>query len=485
MPSDASCDGMESYNYWIGVLLSIALSLKYVPTSLAAVPTQNGQKDEITPLVDDANAPDDDSVLQRQKEQAAKMKEFASFQKWYIVIFLLAMLADWMQGPYVYKLYSAYNLPTQSIAILFIIGFGASGITGAFVGGLADKFGRRNMCILFCVLYSASCATKHFHEYNILVIGRFLGGVSTSILFSCFESWMVTHHKSKGYPDRKLGDTFEKAWSLNSFIAILAGIITSFAVGYYQKHNLVDGPNEIAAFDCSAITLIIACVAIHLRWKQENYGDSQINMKQSLSNALELFQSDRRIILVGVIQSGFESAMYLFVFMWTMALESARGEEHGAIDHGMVFAVFMESCLVGTTLSGTLSDHFAWKTEKIATVCCAIGGVALLCIPYTEEYELRLSLFVVFECCVGVYFPIIGSIRGRYVPDNVRATIMNIFRIPLNVIVVIVLCYIDALGLERVFQLAFMLLMIAAAASYSLNTHKAVAKEIAPTENGH
>lgn len=297
---------------------------------------------------------------------------------------------------------------------------------------------------------------------------------------------MVTHHKNKGYPDRKLGDTFGKAWSLNSFIAILAGLITSFAVNYYHEHDVIaGGPYEIAAFDCSAVTLVIACIAIHYRWKQENYGDSQINLRQSLSNALERFQSDRRILLVGVIQSGFESAMYLFVFMWTMALESTRNMNNGGIDHGMVFAVFMESCLVGTTLSGILSERFAWKTEKIAAVCCAVGGVSLLCIPFIEDYEWRLLLFVVFECCVGVYFPTIGSIRGRYVPDNVRATVMNLFRIPLNIIVVIVLCYIDALGLKRVFQLAFTLLMIAAMASYALNSHKAESEKNAPTANGH
>ena len=169
--------------------------------------------------------------------------------------------------------------------------------------------------------------------------------VSTSILFSCFESWMVTHHKANGYPDRKLGDTFEKAWSLNSVIAILAGVITSFAVGYYEKHNVIaGGPYEIAAFDCSAITLMITCMVIHFRWKSENYGDSRIDLRQSLSNALELFQSDRRILLVGVIQSGFESAMYLFVFMWTMALESTRNLKQGGIDHGMVFAGMLCLC---------------------------------------------------------------------------------------------------------------------------------------------
>ena len=114
---------------------------------------------------------------------------------------------------------------------------------------------------------------------------------------------MVTHHKNRGYPDRKLGDTFEKAWSLNSFIAILAGLITSVAVQYYKEHDIIPGgPYEIAAFDCSAITLMIACIAIHYRWRQENYGDSHIDLQQSMSNALEQFQSDRRIILVGVLQ---------------------------------------------------------------------------------------------------------------------------------------------------------------------------------------
>ena len=148
--------------------------------------------------------------------------------------FLLVMLADWMQGPYVYKLYSAYSIPTPSIAVLFIIGFGASGISGAFIGALADKLGRKRLCMAFCVLYALCCATKHYHGFSTLLVGRVLGGISTSILFSCFESWMVTHHKAKGYPLSKLGDTFGKAWSLNSFVAILAGKSLFFVLNVFE-----------------------------------------------------------------------------------------------------------------------------------------------------------------------------------------------------------------------------------------------------------
>ena len=265
---------VASYYLWIVALLVITFSVKYSPSSNNSNTSDNIKSDEKESLVPSS------SSSSSKEEDETLLKEFNTFQKWYVVIFLVVMLADWMQGPYVYKLYSSYGIPTQEIAILFVIGFGTSGIMGAIIGSAADIFGRKKMCILFCIFYSISCATKHFDNYNILIIGRFLGGVSTSILFSCFESWMITHHHAKKYPASKLGNTFEKAWSLNSFIAILAGIITSYAVNYYEKYNIMKNkPAEIAAFDCSALTLIIALFLINFKWKVENYGDSKVDLK--------------------------------------------------------------------------------------------------------------------------------------------------------------------------------------------------------------
>lgn len=467
---------VASYYLWVVALLVITLTFKYFPSTSSDSPSSPSSEDES--LI----SKDDNANKDNKEEDEILMREFKIFQKWYIIIFLVVMLADWMQGPYVYKLYASYGISTKDIAVLFVIGFGTSGITGAIIGSLADRFGRKNMCILFCIFYAVSCGTKHSQNYNILIIGRFLGGISTSILFSCFESWMVTHHHFKGYPSSKLGDTFEKAWSLNSFIAILAGIITSYAVSYYEKYDLFkDKPHEIAAFDCSAVTLIIALFLINYKWKIENYGDTTVDLKNSLINAANLFKNDKSILLVGIIQSGFESAMYLFVFMWTMALEQTSSDDE-TIDHGMIFAVFMEACLVGTTISSKLTSI---TTEKIAFILCLIAGIALIYIPHTNNYEFRLFTFIIFECCVGVYFPTIGGLRGKYVPDNVRATIMNIFRIPLNIIVVIVLWYIDSLGLEKVFHLASILLFIASAASYALNLINISSSSNKQKTNGH
>ena len=51
---------------------------------------------------------------------------------------------DWMQGPYVYALYTQYGFEEGAIGKLFVAGFGSSMIFGTFVGGLADRFGRPN-----------------------------------------------------------------------------------------------------------------------------------------------------------------------------------------------------------------------------------------------------------------------------------------------------------------------------------------------------
>lgn len=108
-----------------------------------------------------------------------------------MIVYLIMMSADWLQGPYVYALYKFYNYGIADIGMLFIVGFGSSMVFGTVVGSAADKYGRKKLCLVFGLLYSLSCLTKHIKHFQVLMIGRLLGGISTSILFSSFESWMV------------------------------------------------------------------------------------------------------------------------------------------------------------------------------------------------------------------------------------------------------------------------------------------------------
>lgn len=42
---------------------------------------------------------------------------------------------------------------------------------------------------------------------------------------------------------------------------------------------------------------------------------------------------------------------------------------------------------------------------------------------------------LVFELCVGIYFPAFGTLKSMLVPENVRSSVYNWFRVPLNAIV--------------------------------------------------
>jgi hypothetical protein len=56
------------------------------------------------------------------------------------------------------------------------------------------------------------------------------------------------------------------------------------------------------------------------------------------------------------------------------------------------------------------------------------------------------AAFFAFEACVGFYFPSIGTLRSKYLPDEHRSITMNLFAVPLNLIVVAVYLQIARLG---------------------------------------
>ncbi len=84
-------------------------------------------------------------------------------------------------------------------------------VFGSFIGAITDLIGRRNGCLVYCITYSLSCCTKHFNDFRILAVGRILGGLSTSLLFSVFDSWMISEHFSRGFDDKNLRNTFSLA----------------------------------------------------------------------------------------------------------------------------------------------------------------------------------------------------------------------------------------------------------------------------------
>ena len=385
------------------------------------------------------------------------------FQKIYLVVYVCAFFADWLKGPYVYALYESYGYSESQIAYLFLAGFGASGLSGPFVGAAADVFGRRRLCVAYFVIYICSALTKPINNYMMLLIGRLLGGLGTSLLYTVFESWMVAEHNRRGYPQSLLDDTFAKSTLFNGLSAVCAGLIAQLgasAMGF------------VGPFMVALIPLASGLALALTYWRDDsddrankNTNDAsstketdtesgnpgiagaepitstteESGIVSTIQDALKAMNSDARIWFLGMAQALFEGAMYTFVFLWTPALcEGLTKDEISKVPYGLIFSTFMVMIMVGSSIFS-----MAMKEYELDMLPYAIHAVSAACCLFTVvvlgfSYGVFVS-FVLFELMCGVFFPTYGSLRAVYIPEEQRSTIMNFFRVPLNLFVVVVL----------------------------------------------
>mmetsp|Transcript_21004 Transcript_21004/g.59417 ORF Transcript_21004/g.59417 Transcript_21004/m.59417 type:complete len:480 (+) Transcript_21004:79-1518(+) len=374
---------------------------------------------------------------------------FRKFQACYLSVWAFCAAADWLQGPYVYALYLHYDYTRHEIAVLFVAGFASSLVFSCAVGAVCDRFGRKKCALAYCVLYIASCLAKHVKSFGVLMLGRITGGIATSLLFSCFECWMVSEHSSrKGFSSDLLSYMFGLMYTLNYFAAIVSGIVGELLVNRFAFQAAAPGSllhfgGVLGPFDLAILSLLLGGVLIICLW-DENYGqdrgsssvEPQQGLLSNLSQGLRLVLGERRLLLLGLGVACFEGSMYAFVFNWTPALES----DEVPPPYGLIFALFMMSCMCGASIS-TLCAARVQATYRLVAVFALGTGSLIVAAAVCNLSLLKLcfAVFCIFEFCVGVYFPSMGVLKSELVPERVRGTVYNLYRVPLNTVVVIAL----------------------------------------------
>uniref|UniRef100_A0A663FHQ8 Molybdate-anion transporter n=1 Tax=Aquila chrysaetos chrysaetos TaxID=223781 RepID=A0A663FHQ8_AQUCH len=323
---------------------------------------------------------------------------FRRFQRGYYRVYLPALAADWLQGPYLYKLYQHYRFLEGQIAILYVCGFASSVLFGLVSSSLVDRLGRKKSCVLFSLTYSICCLVKLSRDYLVLAVGRVLGGLSTALLFSAFEAWYVHEHVERyDFPTEWIAVTFSRAAFWNNIIAVGAGGVADFFAEWL-------GLGPVAPFMVSIPLLVLSGVFAVKNW-DENYGKKRAFSK-TCSDGLKCLLSDRRVLLLGTIQALFESVIYIFIFLWTPVLDP-----HGA-PLGIVFSGFMAASTLGSSLY-----HLAVSKS-----------------PGQESPAESFLAFLLIELSCGLYFPAMGFLRRKVVPEKDRLGVMNWFRLPLNLL---------------------------------------------------
>ena len=119
-----------------------------------------------------------------------EMVKAVSALKWrFLAVFWLYKMADWLQGPYFYDVYASkiingVQVNSEGVARLFLMGFGSTAVFGAAVGGLVDSAGRKRGSLAFALMYTLSALSTRASTLPLLLGGRLVGGIGTSLLFS-------------------------------------------------------------------------------------------------------------------------------------------------------------------------------------------------------------------------------------------------------------------------------------------------------------
>jgi len=172
----------------------------------------------------------------------------------------------------------------------------------------------------------------------------------------------------------------------------------------------------------------------------------------------------------------FEGSLFLFIFFKFPALKLSHklsGATEGKSNHfelnlerteltiselpfGLIFAILMCSMMFGSMLYKRISTSATpMPAPRILTSLLALASACFFVPAYFRDERITLWSFCIFEVCCGIYYPVMGSLKGKLIDDSARASIYGILRVPLNVFVVLALSTTQegkVLGSQRGYQ---------------------------------
>jgi len=264
---------------------------------------------------------------------------------------------------------------------------------------------------------------------------------------------MVSEHVNRHkFSDGLLSYMFGMMYTTMYLVAIVSGIVAGSVAEGFKLTPLWQGSilhmgGDCGPFDLAILCLIAGAVLIMFTW-EENYSDDREERTEStcwtqLKDVVDLFRRDARVSLLGVVIACFEGAMYIFIFNWSPALKN----DVVPPPYGLIFALFMMACMCGASVHTAMAEVMR-PTLRLCTVFLLGVSSLMLASKYITDTIMLGALvqshhimaifmaFLLFEFAIGVYFPSVGILKSEVVPEHVRSTVYNIYRVPLNAVVV-------------------------------------------------
>ncbi|RWA09985.1 hypothetical protein EKO27_g5097 [Xylaria grammica] len=350
--------------------------------------------------------------------------------RWYKV-YALAAAADWLQGPYLFSLYrEEHGLAPDLVLNLYLTDFVTTAVSAYFIGALSDRYGRKLICMVYCVTYALSCFLTIVPVTPLLFLGRILGGVSTSILSTVFDSWMVSNFRNGKLAENgcDLSRTYAATSVVNSLAAILSGLageVLVWATGTKKSPFLM-----------SVVLLWSTLQMIWSRWG-ENFGVSASPKPAHAAARRSLWSllKTPSILALTFASTLFDGSTNLFVFYWIPMLNSLQ-KSAGELPYGIIYSSFMATSMAAALAFNIIMNKRIVKYSRLLVGVLVVTAFCFMKLAGAKTETGAFWLFCLLEACIGMFTPCVGYLRGSLIDDDARATVYSIMRIPFNIVVI-------------------------------------------------
>uniref|UniRef100_A0A0N5AGM1 Molybdate-anion transporter n=1 Tax=Syphacia muris TaxID=451379 RepID=A0A0N5AGM1_9BILA len=341
------------------------------------------------------------------KDVAQRNAQFKSLQRHYLIPYLSILLAESIQGPYLYVLYYAYGFIPSQIAVLYATGLVMNVICTVFTVYLLSRYGRKVLCLCCVASGSLACALKYGHE----------------------------HVLSFDFPKEWLFSSVAILSTTAGFLSVAAGFIAEFA----------EWMSSVTAFPFffSVLFQLAGGTYIMKVWPENCLeAEHRINVKQQFTRALGIFKRKPEILVLCSVHTLFESTMLIFIFVWTPLFIHYQTVVPRRLSYGIIYSAFMASALLGSTLSRSFRKIVSPSLSLLGSSLVSLFSLTLvvLIIPTqvdqwtSRKYYMLLFVCCLFETCVGIYLPAMNKLQAEMLPADRRHALLALLRVPLTII---------------------------------------------------
>jgi hypothetical protein len=263
-------------------------------------------------------------------------------------------------------------------------------------------------------------------------LAQVVTGFGAGLISTTFEAWVVSESNKEFGGYKKEAERFRKRLFKNSnvydaVISIVTSIICAFIYSYFGIY---------APFWISILLSILASIVIGKLWDENKPldGVKESTFEQLKEASMELKKI--RVLCIGLIEGIALGILNIYLFSWTPILKQSTP---GGMNVGFIYTCMVLTMIVGTKSYEVLIVYCNFDYYMSITGCLFVQGFLLYITYFDNRFLARLIYLSLFNGFTGFYNPLNSIIKSNILIEKYRALLMNLFRIPLNTYVIIVL----------------------------------------------